>query len=263
MSTIRKAAVAGSFYADNKEQLAHDVIGFLNNANANQSLPKAIIAPHAGYIYSGPIAASAYACLKNYMQQIKRVVLIGPAHRCAVNGLAFPSVDFFATPLGSIKVDKEAIFSITKNPAVIIDDEAHAEEHCLEVQLPFLQILLKSFSIVPILVGQATPAMVSSTLEQLWDGKETLIIISSDLSHYYKYSEAQRLDEAAVDAILNLDMHALGEQNACGRLPIKGLLQIAKQKKLIPKLIDLRNSGDTAGSKDQVVGYGAFHFYEE
>jgi AmmeMemoRadiSam system protein B len=260
MTTIRNPAVAGMFYPADPEELQTTIRNMLAQAKADQPVPKAIIAPHAGYIYSGPVAASAYACLAKAATQIKQIILLGPSHRYPFRGIAAPEADIFATPLGQIKINQQQIANISSQ--IIISDAAHAEEHSLEVQLPFLQILLKDFSLIPLLIGITDADHIAKILDQLWDGDETLIIISSDLSHYHDYATAQNMDQQTVQAILNLKPESLNEDQACGRLPIKGLLQIAAQKKLKPQLIDLRNSGDTAGPKNQVVGYTAIHFLE-
>ncbi len=258
MTTIRNPAVAGMFYPADPEELQTTIHNMLAKAKADQPVPKAIIAPHAGYIYSGPVAASAYACLASATNTIKQIILLGPSHRYPFRGIAAPEADIFATPLGQIKIDQKNIAKIASQ--IIISDAAHAEEHSLEVQLPFLQILLKDFSLIPLVIGMTDADHIAKILDQLWGGDETLIIISSDLSHYHDYATAQNMDQQAVQAILDLKPEALNEDQACGRLPIKGLLQIAAQKKLKPQLIDLRNSGDTAGPKNQVVGYAAIHF---
>ena len=259
---VRPPAVAGLFYPEDPQTLKTMVHQFLREATISGPVPKAIIAPHAGYIYSGPVAASAYKPLLPARGKIERVVLIGPAHRLPFRGIATVDVDAFLTPLGAVPVDREAIAALLDLPYVQVLDEAHAPEHCLEVQLPFLQEILGDFKIVPLLVGEATPEEVAEVLERLWDGDGTLIVVSSDLSHYYDYETARRLDLETTRAIEELAPERLTWESACGRLPIAGLLLVARRKGLIPKTLDLRNSGDTAGPKDQVVGYGAYAFYE-
>jgi len=259
MQTTRPAAVAGTFYPADKHQLQAMIDSLLDRAGPAGELPKAIIAPHAGYIYSGPIAASAYARLRQGRGRISRVVLLGPAHRVGFRGLALSSAQDFATPLGQVPVDREACATLAALPFVHELDQAHAQEHSLEVHLPFLQTVLgTSFSLVPVVVGDATPEQVAAVLEALWGGDETLIVISSDLSHYHDYASAQRLDAATSKAIEGLRREDIGFDQACGRLPISGLLIAAKRRSLSVQTIDLRNSGDTAGGKDQVVGYGAY-----
>jgi AmmeMemoRadiSam system protein B len=248
------------FYPADSAKLAQMVDDYLQAADTapTQPAPKAIIAPHAGYIYSGPVAASAYAALRERAAQITRVILLGPAHRVPFYGLAASSATHFATPLGQVPLDRNAIDQILTLPQVKVLDEAHALEHSLEVQLPFLQTILGEFSLVPLVVGDASPAQVSEVLEALWGGDETLIVISSDLSHYHDYATAQRLDKATSAAIEALAPERIHHENACGRNPVNGLLALAKQHGLHAHTVDLRNSGDTAGPRDQVVGYGAY-----
>lgn len=262
MIFIRQAAVAGSFYPADPHKLQNMVRNFLVDAKEDLPIPKAIIAPHAGYIYSGSIAANAYACLAKICSTINRVVLVGASHHVYFKAIAASGADYFVTPLGQIKVDQDAIAKVAALADVQIFNQAHLAEHSLEVQLPFLQILLKNFSIVPLLAGATTPQQIAKTIEVLWGGIETLIVVSSDLSHYYDYKTAQKLDKQTAQAIIDLNPRDIQEEQACGSLPIKGLLEVAIKKHLKAKIIDLRNSGDTSGTKDQVVGYGAFHFYE-
>jgi AmmeMemoRadiSam system protein B len=231
---------------------------YLNDAETDEKVPKAIIAPHAGYIYSGPIAATAYARLKKARDRITRVVLIGPSHRVAFRGLAVSRAETFTTPLGRILVDQEAVETIVQLPFVEYIEQAHTYEHSLEVHLPFLQEMLGDFKIVPIVAGDASPEQVSQVLDALWGGDETLIVISSDLSHYHAYATAQQLDKATSLAIENLQYEELAPESACGKVPVSGLLKLAREKSLSVKTIDLRNSGDTAGDRDSVVGYGAY-----
>jgi MEMO1 family protein len=226
-----------------------------------ESIPKAIIVPHAGYQYSGTIAASAYSLLRSGRTQINRIVLLGPAHRVAVRGLALPGVDSFATPLGRIAIDQRSVTILKKLPQVIESVDAHAGEHSLEVQLPFLQTVLDNFSLVPLAVGDATPDEVAQVLEAMWGGDETLIVVSSDLTHYLTYDQAQAIDRATANRILALQ-GPIGPYEACGCMPINGLLVAAKRRRLVPRLLDLRNSGDTSGTRDRVVGYAAFAFDE-
>ena len=270
MQYIRQPAVAGTFYPGHKEILESDVSAMLKAARmeaadnaqpGNQLPPKALIVPHAGYIYSGPIAATAYATLARVSDRIKRVILLGPVHRVPVRGLALPGTDVFATPLGQIQIDKDAVAAIENMPQVIESSAAHGQEHSLEVQLPFLQMMLDDFTLLPLAVGDATPEEVAEVLDTLWDGPETLIVISSDLSHFLPYQAAQLIDGETVQNILQL-RSTLNHQQACGGTPVNGLLQTAKRHHLQPHLLDLRNSGDTAGDKDRVVGYASFAFTE-
>jgi len=262
MSKIRQAVVAGTFYPAQALHLQQQIDCFLNAVEApHTSPPKALIAPHAGYIYSGPIAATAYAYLHSMREHIQRVVLLGPAHRVGFNGLAASSAVAFASPLGHVPLDQTAIQDLLQFPHVQMFDRAHAQEHSLEVHLPFLQCLLTDFRLIPLVVGQASPTEVAQVLEHLWGSEETLIVISSDLSHYHDYATAQQRDAATSQVIENLSEDVLTGGDACGSYPINGLLQIAKAKGMQVKTVDLRNSGDTAGSKDAVVGYGAYVFY--
>jgi len=262
MQNIRSAAVAGLFYPGEANVLMHDVRAMLAAAHPSELNPKVLIVPHAGYIYSGAIAASAYAVLKNTAHDIRRVILLGPTHRVAVRGLALPDADAFATPLGDVQVDLAAAQAIKHLPQVTFSAQAHAQEHSLEVQLPFLQSVLPDFKLLPLAVGMASAEEVAEVLEILWGGDETLIVISSDLSHYLPYSIAQRVDNETVQSILKLHQ-PIAHDRACGGTPISGLIVAAKKHHLTPHLLDLRNSGDTAGSRDQVVGYAAIAFTED
>lgn len=259
MSAVRPPAVSGMFYPADPRQLAHDVQSLLAEAHPHALTPKALIVPHAGYIYSGAIAASAYATLQPIAARIRRVILLGPTHRIAVRGLALSGAEAFDTPLGRIMLDMAAAHSIAHLPQVTVSAQAHALEHSLEVQLPFLQSVLPDFTLLPLAVGMATPEEVAEVLETLWGGEETLIVISSDLSHFLPYATAQRTDNETVQAILQL-RQPIDHEHACGGTPINGLIVAAQHHHLTPHLLDLRNSGDTAGSHDQVVGYAALTF---
>lgn len=260
-TTTRPAAVAGMFYPADRRRLAHDIQRMLEAVKPAPIRPKALIVPHAGYVYSGPVAASAYALLKDLREVINRVVLLGPVHRVWVQGLALPAVDAFETPLGVVALDEAAMARLLQLPQVEVNEAAHAWEHSLEVHLPFLQTQLDEFVLVPLAVGGATAQQVADALELVWGGEETLIVVSSDLSHYLTYDEARQSDEATARAILELHTDLVGEQ-ACGAHPINGLLLTARRHHLAPHLLDLRNSGDTAGDKSRVVGYGAFALTE-
>ncbi len=263
MTAIRQPAVAGSFYPGESSALSSAVEGFLDAAEIGDGPPpKAIIAPHAGFVYSGAVAATAYARLKPVAEQIKRVVLLGPCHRVAVRGLALSGADAFMTPLGEIPIDKDAAAMIVDMPQVGVFDPTHEMEHSLEVHLPFLQILLGDFQLVPLVVGETPPAQVAEVLDALWGGPETLIVVSSDLSHYLDYESAQKIDAKTSRAIENLDPSGISRDDACGRFPVVGLLETAKRRGMTVETVDLRNSGDTAGSKDRVVGYGSWLFTE-
>lgn len=261
MVGVRQPCVAGYFYPADKQVLQKNIQDLLSAVTpVKLTAPKAIIAPHAGYIYSGPIAATIYQTLLPIKDTIKRVVLLGPAHRVAFNGIAVTQCTSFITPLGDIPIDSEAINAALKTPDVNVNEHAYDGEHSLEVQLPFLQSILTDFKLVPCVVGFAAPELVASVLEQLWGASETLIVISSDLSHYHDYSTAQQLDSATSQAIVDLAPERIGDDQACGRLPIKGLLLAARKLNLHATVLDLRNSGDTAGDRNRVVGYGAYHF---
>ena len=262
MTTVRRSAVAGLFYPASPSALQQLIENDLNQVNIGDEphAPKALIVPHAGYIYSGPIAASAYKCLRPLHHIIKRVILIGPSHRVPFYGLALSSADYFETPLGPIPLDRKAISNIADIPGIMTLDEAHANEHSLEVQLPFLQCVLDEFSIVPIVVGEASPTLIAQVLNRLWHVNDTLIIISSDLSHYLDYYSAQQIDEITSQAIIKLDTQPIDPFHACGCMGINGLLTYAKDHALSGTVLDLRNSGDTSGKKDSVVGYGAYLF---
>lgn len=255
---IRQPAVAGTFYPANPQQLQNIIEQYLSEAVTSDKVPKVIITPHAGYVYSGPIAASAYSRLMPAHHLITRVVVIGPSHHVVFRGLAVSRARAFSTPLGDIQVDQQAVQAIEQLPFVEYIEQAHAFEHSVEVQLPFLQEVLDDFKIVPIVAGDATPEQVSEVLEILWGGPETLIVISSDLSHYHDYATAKQLDKATSQAIENLHFEEIGNDSACGRVPVNGMLKLARDKSLEIRTIDLRNSGDTAGDKQRVVGYGAY-----
>jgi len=252
--------VAGMFYPADPRELRSLVDTYLGGGNAAGPVPKAVIAPHAGYPYSGPVAGSAYARVAPARGRIRRVVLLGPSHRVAFSGLAAPSAQGFATPLGTVPVDQAAIEQIRSLPQVKVLDAAHALEHSLEVHLPFLQQALGEFTLAPLAVGEATADEVADVLERLWGGPETLIVVSSDLSHYNPYRTAQRLDRATSDAIEQLAPDRIDYEQACGRIPVCGLLLAARRHGLRATTVDLRNSGDTAGPRNEVVGYGAYIF---
>jgi len=262
MSIIRPPAVAGMFYTDNPQALENDVRGLLAEAVKNGKQegprPKALIVPHAGYIYSGSTAAAAYARLLPLKGKIERVILLGPCHRVAVQGLALSSADAFRTPLGDIPLDKKTEKFISALPQVTTLDATHAQEHSLEVHLPFLQVTLGDFLLVPLVVGLATPKQVAEVLDAVWGGPETLIVISTDLSHFLDYETAVRTDTRTKEAIERMDGDAIGDHDACGRYPVKGMLELAKQRGMDISTVGFCNSGDTAGDKGRVVGYGAW-----
>jgi AmmeMemoRadiSam system protein B len=246
MEKIRPSAVAGSFYPANDKVLRNLLTDLLSQAQKHTArpIPKAIIAPHAGYIYSGPIAASAYACLASQKNLIRRVILLGPAHHGSESSIATTSANSFETPLGKIPIDQNAIQEALTLSQVKIDNSPHAEEHSLEVQLPFLQATLGNFSIVPFVFGEAEPSSIAEVIELLWGTKETLIVISTDLSHYLDYETAQKKDELTSRSILAYQYQHLDSFDACGVVPLRGFLYEAKKQDLKASLIDLRNSGD-------------------
>ena len=270
MNPIRPAAVAGTFYPaqaailrQNLQHYLRDAPALLSGGQETSPWPKALIVPHAGYPYSGPTAASAYRSLASGRGKIQRVVLLGPAHRVPFRGIALSGADAFQTPLGVLPVDHAGVTAIAQLPQVLELPIAHAQEHALEVQLPFLQEVLGTVPILPLVVGEASPREVAEVLDILWDGPESVILISSDLSHYHPYAEARRIDNATVRQILHPGGTPIHHAQACGAIPINGFLQTAHRHRLQPCLLDLRNSGDTAGSRDAVVGYAAFAFFAE
>ena len=261
---FRPPAVAGRFYPADPNQLRDQVEQFLAAVSVTvPRRPKALIVPHAGYLYSGPVAASGYAWLAPWSGQIDRVILLGTCHSPGVSGLAASSAEAFQTPLGPVPVDRAAVEASLRFPQVQLDDEAQDRDHALEVQLPFLQVVLGSITIIPFLVGSAEAGAVAEVLQPLWDGERTVIIVSSDLSHQHPYEEARRLDQATTRAIERLDGASLGPRSACGRNAIAGLLHAARQHSLHCQTVDLRSSGDTAGPRQHVVGYGAWVFLEQ
>jgi AmmeMemoRadiSam system protein B/AmmeMemoRadiSam system protein A len=262
---VRPPAVASLFYPGDARTLAGEIADYLErteDAPIAPGFPKAVIVPHAGFVYSGPVAASAYDRLRPARGIVRRVVILGPCHRVPVHGLALPRARAFDTPLGRIPLDEQAIAAIRDLPQVVESAATHAEEHALEVQLPFLQRVLGEFSLVPLVVGDAVPEEVAEVLERLWGGPETLIVISSDLSHYHSYESARAIDGATVQAILGFDAGIRHEQ-ACGATPVAGMLIAARRKGLAAELLDCRNSGDTAGDKTRVVGYASFALASE
>ncbi|MFV1972157.1 MAG: AmmeMemoRadiSam system protein B [Thiohalobacterales bacterium] len=258
MGAIRQPAVAGSFYPADQQALVASVDEMLQAARTDRSAPRALIVPHAGYIYSGPVAATGYACLRNRATPFTRVILLGPAHHVAFRGLAVSSATAFATPLGDVQLDQAAIRQLVTLPQVRLLDAAHQPEHSLEVHLPFLQRLLGDFTLVPLVVGEATAEEVSKVLEILWNTPDTLVVVSSDLSHYHSYATATRMDRETSDHIERLEYESIEYDHACGRTPVSGLLYYARSHDMTVTTLDLRNSGDTAGPKDRVVGYGTY-----
>ena len=263
MKWIREPAVAGSFYPSSPEKLRAAVSNMLNRATELPGpRPCALIVPHAGYEYSGRVAAQAYAQIKSNSEAIRRVVLLGPSHRIAFRGLALPGVELFRGPFGLIPLDADA-FTLLDHPAVKVRNRAHRLEHSLEVQLPFLQLTLGPFSLVPLVAGVCSPEDVADVIERLWNPPGTLLVVSSDLSHYLDYPEATEHDKRTMNAIESLDDARIGHTDACGCEVVRGLLVAARRLGLRPKTLQVCNSGDTAGERDHVVGYGAWMFLEE
>ncbi len=259
--TVRRPAVAGLFYPDDPAELRATLDALLGPSAAAGRLPKAVIVPHAGYPYSGLVAAQAYGSLRPQARALRRILLLGPSHFVWFRGIAAPEAGEFATPLGGVRLDSAALAEVRRLPAVVSSDEPHAREHSLEVQLPFLQRIAPDAQIVPLVAGDATPTEVAAVIDALWGSDDTLIVVSSDLSHYHPYQVAQTLDARTAQAILDGREDLTGEQ-ACGCVVVNGLTHALRGRHLHAELIDLRNSGDTAGDRRRVVGYGAFAFYD-
>ncbi|MBM3514448.1 MAG: AmmeMemoRadiSam system protein B [Alphaproteobacteria bacterium] len=259
--STRPAAVAGLFYPGQPDELRRLLVALFADAKPGATAPKAVIVPHAGYVYSGAIAAKALARFAPVAADIERIVLLGPTHRVAVRGLAAPAVSAFETPLGPVPIDRAAIEAVRDLPQVTIDDRPHAAEHSLEVQLPLLQRVLPRFNLAPFAVGSATGGEVAAVLDRLWGGPETRTVISSDLSHYLGCDQAKVVDAVTASAIERFDSGPITFDHACGRLPVAGLLDCARRRGLAVERVELRNSGDTAGPRDRVVGYGAWAFH--
>jgi len=263
ISRVRLPAVAGLFYPRDAQELRRAVTDHVDACQRTGPArqPKALIVPHAGYPYSGPVAGCAYRLLRDSRARVRHVVLLGPSHRVPMRGLAVPSVDCFATPLGEVPVDVRERQRLRELGLVGVSDAPHAAEHSLEVQLPFLQVVLDEFDILPIALGLAPPGQVAHVLDAAWNGADTLIVVSSDLSHYHTSEEARLLDEETSRAILERRSD-LPDEQACGARAINGLMQVASRRDLAVELLDQRNSGDTAGDRSRVVGYGSYAVYE-
>jgi AmmeMemoRadiSam system protein B len=262
--TVRPPAVAGRFYPDDPRELEATVRGFLDTASGHRpprdTLPVALVAPHAGYEYSGPVAASAYALVTNAPDRFRRAVLLGPSHYVAFEGCTLPECAAFTTPLGEHAVDADAVRALAVG-GVARWARPHRDEHCLEVQLPFVRVALGALPLVPIVTGDAEPDEIADVIETLWTA-ETLVLVSSDLSHYLPYDRAREVDTATAAAVEALDVDGIGPHRACGAVALRGLMAWARRRGLEARCVDLRNSGDTAGPKSRVVGYGAFGFWE-
>jgi AmmeMemoRadiSam system protein B len=255
--TVRQAAVAGLFYPGDARALSKMVAELLDAAEPQCTEPRALIAPHAGYVYSGPVAATAYKQLATRRESTRRVLLLGPSHRVAFTGLALSSAEYYETPLGDVAIDTAACRELLALPQVSVLDEAHAQEHSLEVHLPFLLAALDDFLLIPVVVGDADPGDVAGVIEHFWDQRDTLTVVSSDLSHFLDYESANRVDRETSRAI-ETRAHTLGPRQACGCRAINGLMRVAQSHGLDVTTLDLRNSGDTAGDRARVVGYGAY-----
>jgi MEMO1 family protein len=258
--TVRTPAVAGTFYPRARAELEQTVDDLLATASSGAKPPKAIVAPHAGYMYSGPIAATAYARVAPLRDIVRRVVVLGPSHHVPLPGIAAPAATVMRTPLGDIDVDTDARNAIADLPGVVVDDRPHVDEHSLEVHFPFLQRVLSSFRILPLAVGHAEPGVVAAVLDALWGGPETLFVISTDLSHYEAHDSAVVHDRRTLDAVLRGAEDAIGPYDACGAFPLRGLMAAAPAHELLPELLDHRTSGDTAGTRDRVVGYASLAY---
>jgi AmmeMemoRadiSam system protein B len=262
-SNVRPPAVAGLFYPDDEQELRDAVSAYLaqHRTETAGAPPKALIVPHAGYIYSGGVAAAAYATVARLRDTIRRIVLIGPSHRVYLRGMAAPAASSFATPLGKIEIDGALKSTLLQRSDVVEADAPHAQEHCLEVQLPFLQMLFDEFTLLPLVLGSVAPEQVAAALAEVWGDAATLVLVSSDLSHYHPYEQARQIDTATSASILRREPTLVGEQ-ACGSVGINGLLHLAGQRDLTLSQIARCNSGDTAGDRSRVVGYGAFAVHE-
>lgn len=263
MNSIRPAAVAGTFYPGSEAALIRAVDGYLKDAAAKTvGTVRALIVPHAGYVYSGPIAASAYALLRELPEKPRRIALFGPSHFVGFRGLALPESDAQVTPMGVVPLDEELVKVATRFPQVFRADQAHAREHSLEVQLPFLQRLLPGVPVTPFAIGRASMEDVSAVMDAVSQVEGTLLVVSTDLSHYLTWDEARQLDRSTADAVTSLAPEKIESDHACGATGLRGLLHFARKKGMRTELLDLRNSGDTEGDRSRVVGYGAFAVFE-
>ncbi|MES0488785.1 MAG: AmmeMemoRadiSam system protein B [Leptospirales bacterium] len=260
-NSVREPAVAGQFYPENQTELKNSVLKYMDDASGSEIIPRGFIVPHAGYSYSGAVAGSAYKIASLAKKHYKRVVLIGPAHRVYVDTVALHSASNFKSPLGLIPIDQKAILDLAKTFNLTPFNEAHIQEHSLEVQLPFIQLALPKVKLIPMVVGHCNINLLAEILEFFWN-EETLYLISSDLSHFHDYETAVKMDSTTTKQIIDLDYESIGLENACGCLGIKAFLKVAKNHNLKVEAIDVRNSGDASGSHDSVVGYGSFAFWE-
>ena len=256
MGAVRHAAVAGAFYPAGPDELATMIDGLLAAVPPVDQAgpPTAIVVPHAGLVYSGPTAAVAYARLVPWREWIRRVVVVGPAHRAPVHGLALSSASGFATPLGVVPTDPDLTAELMARPAVYVDDMAHGPEHCIEVQLPFLQrVLGPGWSVVPALAADVSTELLADVLEPLWGARDTLVVVSTDLSHYHPIDVARGLDRRTAASIVTRSWEDIGREHACGSVPLRAALELARRHHHQVEALDVRTSGDTAGTVDRVV----------
>ena len=259
INPVREAAVAGIFYPADVYQLKNDINGYLQHITDNNSgKPKILITPHAGYKYSAQVAASAFAKLRPFKDKIKKVFLLGPSHRVYVNGVALPKEKSFKTPLGIIKVDSDIVEQISKTKPFKFKSTAHKNEHSLEVSLPFLQVVLGNFEIIPMLYGEANPHEIAQTIQPYLERDDSILIVSADLSHYLDYSTAKKVDEQTANNIK--EGKTVDHHQSCGATAINTALIMAQNFGLVPQMLNMANSGDVIGDKDSVVGYGAWSF---
>ena len=263
---VRAPAVAGLFYPAEPARLRADVEAMLaaaRRADDGGTAPAALIVPHAGYVYSGPTAALAWARAEARRGRVRRVVMLGPAHRVGVRALALPGCRAMDTPLGPVEVEVPAqIEELAAAGLVVTRPDVHAAEHSLEVQLPFLTAVLPGASVVPLAVGWVAPDRAAEAIRPFLGRPDTLVVISSDLSHYLPLAEARRVDEATIERILALRAD-IDHEEACGATGVNALLLAAGERGLVPRLLGSATSADTIGSPDRVVGYAAVAFYEE
>ncbi len=254
----KKADVAGLFYPSEPEELKSMLETFVNTAKSVNNLTRAVIAPHAGYVYSGPIAGSAYKALYSSKENIKNVIILSPSHNCSFDGVATHSAQAFSTPLGDIEVNQELKEKIASLPFIKELDEAFIREHALEVHLPFIQYVLPHAKILPLVVGQTYPEEIQMLIETLWNDPSNAFVISTDLSHFLSYMQAQKLDSLTAKQFERKLFQEIHHEQCCGYFPVRGMLKFAKEHGLKISTLDLRNSADTAGDKGRVVGYGSF-----
>jgi len=259
---LRIPAHAGQYYPADAGFLEKVVDEYLTDGGTVSEIPKAVIAPHAGFIHSGRIAGKAFAVWKAQEVRARRVVLIGPSHYYDFPGIALPDSTRFQTPLGEVQVDPAADDLKRKFRYVRVFEAAHYPEHALEVLLPFLQRAVPGAKIVPLITGRTEMSQVSAVIEEIWGGADTLLVISSDLSHNHPYEIAQKVDRQTARAIVEFDFSRLTADQACAYQAMRGFLKAAIRKEMRCSLLELRNSADASGDMSLVTGFGAFHFFE-